>query len=206
MKQPVVTLENKKVGDIDLSDNIFGLEPRSDILQRMVNWQLAKRRRGTHDVKNRSEVARTGSKLGRQKGGGRARHGSARVNIFRGGGRAFGPTPRDYVFSLTKKFRSLALKMALSSKMKEHKLVVVDDLSLKSSKTKEAQESLQTLGLSNALFIGGVELDKNAVLAFSNVPNVDMLPVQGVNVYDVLRRDTLVLSKEAVEKIGDRLQ
>ena len=165
MKKTVISLENKKVAEIELNDAIYSLTPREDILHRMVNWQLAKRRAGTHKVKNRAEIARTSKRIARQKGTGNARHGSARVNIFRGGGRAFGPTPRSHAFSLTKKFRALALKMALSSKEKAGQLTIVDDLKAVNAKTKDLRVKFVALGIENGLFIGGGELDSNFALA-----------------------------------------
>ncbi len=206
MKADVLTLEAKKAGNVDLDDAIYGLDARADILHRVVNWQLAKRRAGTHAVKFRSDIARTGKKYGNQKGGGGARHGNRRSNIFIGGGRAFGPIPRDHGFSLPKKIRALGLKTALSSKLAGGKLIVVDSIELSEGKTKLLVEKLGKLGLSNALFIDGAEVNENFKLALANIPNVDVLPSQGANVYDILRRDTLVLTKEAIAKLGERLK
>lgn len=206
MDLEVKTLDGKASGKIALSEAIFGLEPRADILQRMVRYQLAKRRAGTHDVKNRSEIARTGAKMYRQKGTGRARHSTAKAPQFRGGGRAFGPTPRDHAFDLPKKVRALALKHALSSKRAAEQLIVVDDLTAKEAKTASVRGQLAKLGVSNALIIGGAELDSNFSLAARNIPNTDVLPVQGINVYDILRRETLVLSKAAVEALEARFK
>ena len=206
MKTDVITLEGKKAGDIDLSKEIFGLEKRADILHRVVTWQLAKRRAGTHAVKFRSDIARTGARFGNQKGGGRARHGSRRSNIFIGGGRAFGPIPRDHGHSLNKKIRTLGLKTALSAKLADKKLVVVDSFDLKDMKTKSLVAKLEKLGLNSALFIDGADVNENFLRAASNIIGVDALPTQGANVYDILRRDTLVLSKAAVEKLGERLK
>ncbi|UTW54325.1 50S ribosomal protein L4 [Kordiimonas sp. SCSIO 12610] len=206
MKANVLTLEAKKAGDIDLDDAVFGVTPRADILHRVVNWQLAKRRAGTHAVKFRSDIARTGKKFGRQKGGGGARHGSRRSNIFIGGGRAFGPIPRDHGFSLPKKVRQLGLKTALSTKQANGKLIVVDVAELKDGKTKDLTAKLEKLGLKNALFVDGAEVNENFKRAVSNIPNVDVLPSQGANVYDILRRDTLVLTKAAVAKLEERLK
>jgi large subunit ribosomal protein L4 len=206
MKANVLTLDAKKAGDIDLDEAIFGATPRADILHRVVNWQLAKRRAGTHAVKFRSDIARTGKKFGRQKGGGGARHGSRRSNIFVGGGRAFGPIPRDHGFDLPKKVRKLGLKTALSSKQADGKLIIVDVAELKDGKTKELQAKLEKLGLANALFVDGAEVNENFKRAVQNIPNVDVLPSQGANVYDILRRDTLVLTKAAVEKLEERLK
>lgn len=206
MKTDVLTLDAKKAGDIDLDEAIFGVSARADILHRVVNWQLAKRRAGTHAVKFRSDIARTGARYGRQKGGGTARHGSRRSNIFIGGGRAFGPIPRDHGHSLPKKVRKLGLKSALSAKQADGKLIVVETAELKDGKTKELQAKLEKLGLSNALFVDGAEVNANFLRAAQNIPNVDVLPSQGANVYDILRRDTLVLTKAAVENLGERLK
>ncbi len=204
MELKITTLDGKASGKIDVSDAIFGLEPRADILGRMVNYQLAKRRAGTHAVQNRSDVSRTGAKMYKQKGTGRARHHSARAPQFRGGGRAFGPVVRDHAIDLPKKVRALAMKHALSSKVKAGAVVVVDELSAKEPKTAALKSRLAKLGLKDALFIGGAELDANFRLAARNIPHLDVLPVQGLNVYDILRRHTLVLSKAAIEAIEAR--
>jgi large subunit ribosomal protein L4 len=206
MDLDVKTLDGKASGQVSLSDSIFGLEPRTDIMQRMVRYQLAKRRAGTHDVKNRSEITRTGAKMYRQKGTGRARHSSAKAPQFRGGGRAFGPTPRDHAIELPKKVRVLALKHALSAKRASDQIIVIDDLTAKEAKTASVRSQLEKLGISNALIIGGNELDRNFSLAARNIPGTDVLPVQGINVYDILRRDTLVLSKAAVEALEARFK
>lgn len=205
MKQQVLTLEAKKSGNVELNEAIFNVTPRADILHRVVNWQLAKRRAGTHAVKFRSDIARTGKKFGNQKGGGGARHGDRAANIFIGGGRAFGPIPRDHGYSLPKKIRALGLRSALSAKQAEGKLIVVDALSLKEGKTKELKAVLAKLGVANALIIDGAEVNENFKRAAANIPNVDVLPSQGANVYDIIRRDTLVLTKEAVLKLEERL-
>ncbi|MBL1405341.1 MAG: 50S ribosomal protein L4 [Hyphomicrobiales bacterium] len=202
----VTTLDGKASGKVSLSDEIFGLEPRADLIQRMVRYQLAKRRAGTHDVKNRSEISKTGKKMYNQKGTGSARHSTSKAPQFRGGGRAFGPTPRDHSFDLPKKVRALALRHALSAKQASDGIVVVDDLSTKASKTKALKGQLEKLGIANALFIGGAELDKNFSLAARNIPQMDVLPVQGINVYDILRREKLVLSKSAVEALEARFK
>jgi large subunit ribosomal protein L4 len=204
MKLEVKTLAAKKAGEIELDDAIFGLTPRADILHRMVRWQLAKRRAGTHDTLERGEVNRTHSKWGRQKGGGRARHGSRNAGIFRGGAKAHGPSPRDYSFSLPKKVRALALKLALSSKAGSSALVVLEDVKLDAPKTAALRAALDKLKLRNALIIGGAELDANFALAARNLPNIDVLPAQGINVYDVLRHETLVLTKDAVGALHAR--
>jgi len=206
MKTNVLTLDAKKAGDIDLDEAIFGVTPRADILHRVINWQLAKRRSGTHAVKFRSDIARTGARFGRQKGGGTARHGARSSNIFVGGGRAFGPIPRDHGFDLPKKIRKLGLKTALSSKQADGKLIVVDTAELKEGKTKDLVAKLEKLGLANALFVDGAEVNANFKQAIQNIPNVDVLPSQGANVYDIIRRDTLVLTKAAVAKLEERLK
>jgi large subunit ribosomal protein L4 len=204
MELKVTTLDGKASGKIELPEAIFGLEPRKDILARMVAWQLAKRRAGTHAVQNRADVSRTGAKMYKQKGTGQARHSSARAPQFRGGGRAFGPVVRDHDIDLPKKVRALALKHALSTKARAQALVVVDDLSAKAAKTSALKGQFAKLGLANALVIGGAELDRNFALAARNIPGVDVLPVQGINVYDILRRDTLVLSKAAIAALEAR--
>lgn len=206
MDLSVTTLDGKSSGKVSVSDAVFGLEPREDILARMVKYQLAKRRAGTHAVQNRSDVSLTGAKMYRQKGTGRARHSSARAPIFRGGGRAFGPTPRDHSIGMPKKVRALALKHALSAKAAADGIVVVDELVVKAPKTSALRGQLAKLGLSNALFIGGKELDANFSLAARNIPDLDVLPVQGINVYDILRREKLVLSKAAVEALEERFK
>jgi large subunit ribosomal protein L4 len=206
MKCAVTTLDNKKAGEIDLDDGIFGLGPRPDLLARMVNWQLAKRRAGTHKVQGRSDVKGTTQRMYRQKGTGRARHGPPKVSQFRGGGRAFGPVLRDHAHKLPKKVRKLALKSALSAKAADGKLVVLDAAKADSPKTGELARKLGALGWSSALVIGGAVLDESFRRAASNIPGVDVLPEQGANVYDILRRDTLVLTKDAVEALEARLK
>ncbi len=206
MKCAVTTLDNKKAGEIDLDDGIFGLDPRPDLLSRMVNWQLAKRRAGTHKVQGRSDVKGTTQRMYRQKGTGRARHGPPKVSQFRGGGRAFGPVLRDHAHKLPKKVRKLALKSALSAKAADGKLVVLDAAKTDSPKTGELARKLGALGWSSALVIGGAVLDESFQRAASNIPGVDVLPEQGANVYDILRRDTLVLTKDAVVALEARLK
>jgi len=206
MELKVTTLEGKAVGGVTVSDDIFGLEPRVDILQRCVVWQLAKRQAGTHDVKNRSEINRTGKKMYRQKGTGSARHGPAKVNLFRGGGRSFGPTPRSHAIDLPKKVRALALRHALSAKAKDGGIIVLDKAAIDEGKTKVLQSHLDKLGLKNALIIDGAELDAGFRLAARNIPDIDVLPVAGINVYDILRRHTLVLTKAAVEALEARFK
>ena len=205
MKVKVTTLENKAAGDITLADAVFAAAPRGDIIARVVNWQLAKRRAGTHKVKGRSEISRTGAKMFRQKGTGNARHGPASVSQFRGGGVVHGPVVRDHGFSLPKKVRALGLKSALSAKAADGKLIVVDALASK-GKTAELKGKLAKLGAENALIIGGAEIDEGFVKAASNLPFVDVLPQQGINVYDILRRDVLVLSKDAAAHLEERLK
>ena len=204
MELKVTTLEGTEAGSVELKDAIFGLDPRPDILQRCVRWQLAKRQAGTHKLKNRSEIRRTGKKLYRQKGTGSARHGSARVNIFRGGGRAFGPVARSHAHDLPKKVRALALKHALSAKAKDGDLVVIDKASLEAAKTKALKDRFGKLGFASALIIDGIAVDENFRRAARNIPQIDILPVQGINVYDILRRTKLVLTKAAVEALEAR--
>ena len=206
MKSKVVTLDNKAAGDIDLDDAVFGAEVRKDILARMVNYQLAKRRAGTHKAKTRSDVSGTTRKPFRQKGTGRARQGSIRAAQFRGGGIVFGPVVRDHGHSLPKKVRKLALKSALSAKQADGKLMILDEVKLSDGKTKGLVEKLGKLGLSNALIVGGKDIDVNFARAAQNIAMIDVLPTQGANVYDILRRDTLVLTREAVETLEARLK
>ncbi|MCX7629779.1 MAG: 50S ribosomal protein L4 [Geminicoccaceae bacterium] len=205
MLLPVRNLAAEEVGTVELDDSIFGVEVRPDILHQVVVWQLAKRRAGTHKVKTRGEVNKSGKKIWKQKGTGRARHGSRRANLFRGGGVAHGPRPRSHAIDLPRKLRMLGLKCALSSKVKEGKLLVLDKLELPEPKTKRVVEAMRRLGLSSALIIGGREIDRNFALGARNIPDLDVLPVQGANVYDILRRDTLVLTTEAVQGLVERL-
>ena len=205
MKLDVIKLDGGQGGSIDLSDAIFGIEEiRGDILQRMVTWQLAKRRAGTHKIQVRNEVSRTGKKMYKQKGTGGARHGSRRAAQFVGGAKAHGPVVRSHAFDLPKKFRALALRHALSSKAKSGSLVVVENVALAEAKTSALRAQLQKLGLTNALVIAGPEVDGAFKLAARNIPNLDVLPDAGLNVYDVLRRHTLVLTKDAVDAINAR--
>ena len=206
MELKVTTLDGKKSGSVTVSDAIFGLEPRADIIHRCVVWQLAKRQRGTHEVKNRADIERTGKKMYRQKGTGSARHGSARVNLFRGGGRSFGPHTRSHAIGLPKKVRALALKHALSAKAKDDGIVVIEALSVKEAKTKALRDQFEKLGLSNALIVDGAELAANVRTAARNIPNIDVLPIAGINVYDVMRRHKLVLTKAAVEALEARFK
>ncbi len=205
MKVSVKNLENKKVGDIDLSDAIFGLEARADVLHRMVNWQLAKRRSGNHKTKQVGEISGTGKKPFSQKGSGRARAGSLRNPQHRGGAVIFGPVVRDHSHDLPKNFRKLALKTALSAKQAEGKLVVLDAAAAKSPKTKDMVKTLAGLGLTSALIIDEA-VDATFSRAVGNIPQIDVLPQKGINVYDILRRDTLVLTKEAVAQLEARLK
>ena len=205
MKLDVIKLDGGKGGSIELSDAIFGIEDiRGDILQRVVTWQLAKRRSGNHKIQVRNEVSRTGKKMYKQKGTGGARHGSRRAAQFVGGAKAHGPVVRSHAFDLTKKFRALALRHALSSKVKSGSLVIMDSVNLADPKTAGLRASLEKIGLKNVLVIAGAEVDANFKLAARNIPNVDVLPNAGLNVYDVLRRHTLVLTKDAVEAIQAR--
>ncbi len=206
MKCPVTTLDNKKAGELDLDEAIFGLPVRRDILARMVNWQLAKRRAGTHKTKTRGEVSGSTRKLFRQKGTGRARAGSIRVSQRRGGGVVFGPRPREHTHGLPKKVRRLALKTALSSKLADGKLAVLEQANMAEAKTKELAQQLASLGWSSVLVIDGAAVDAGFARAAKNIPGVDVLPQQGANVYDILRRDMLVLTKDAVQALEARLK
>ena len=205
MKQDILNLENKNVGTIELDDAIFGVEVRPDILHRVVLWQLARRQQGTHLTKGRSDVALTPAKPFKQKGSGNARQGSRKGTQFRKGGVVFGPVVRDYAHDLTKKFRKLGLKVALSAKAKEGNLIVIDEAKLADPKTKDLKNKLLVLGLNNCLIIDGKEVDVNFALASRNIIGVDILPTIGANVYDILRKDKLVLTKEAVDCLKERL-
>ena len=205
MKQDILKLDAGKAGNIELSDDIFGLEPRADILHRCVVYQLAKRRQGTHKVQERNDVAVTGKKFGRQKGGGGARHGDRGANIFRGGGKAHGPRVRSHAIKLPKKVRQLALKHALSSKQASGSLIVIDEANLAEAKTKTLLGVLEKLDLRNALIVDE-SVNENFGLASRNIHDVDVLPAIGANVYDILRRDKLVLTKAAVESLEARLK
>jgi large subunit ribosomal protein L4 len=206
MELKVTTLEGKETGSVQLPDAIFGLEPRKDIIQRCIQWQLNKRQAGTHKTKGRAEIWRTGKKMYKQKGTGGARHGSARVPQFRGGGRAFGPVVRSHATDLPKKVRVLALKHALSARAKDGGLIVLDNAELKDAKTKALIAQFSGLGLTNALIIDGAQVDAGFAHAARNIPNVDVLPVQGINVYDIVRRQKLVLTKAAVEALEARFK
>jgi large subunit ribosomal protein L4 len=200
----VTTLDGKADGSVTLKDDIFGLEPRTDILHRMVRYQQLKAMRGTADVKNRSEIALTKKKSIKQKGSGGARHGARSAPQFRGGGRAFGPTPRSYEIELPKKVRALALKHALSAKAKAGELAIIASTAVGEPKTATLRAQFGKLEWTNALIIDGAEVDKNFALAARNIPQIDVLPVQGINVVDILRRRTLVLSKAALEALEAR--
>jgi large subunit ribosomal protein L4 len=207
MKLDVQTLDGKKGGSVDLDDAIFGIkEIRADILQRMVKYQLAKRRAGTHKTQSRGEVSRSHSKLYKQKGTGQARHGAANAPIFRGGGHAHNRLPRDYSHDLTKKFRALALRHALSAKANAGAIIVVDALTVKDGKTAALQKSLTKLKLEKALFIAGASVDAGVARAARNIPHIDILPNAGLNVYDILRADKLVLTQDAVNAIHERFR
>ncbi|VTZ50582.1 50S ribosomal protein L4 [Methylocella tundrae] len=206
MKIDITSLNGEAAGSIDLDDAIFGLEPRHDLIARMVRYQLAKRQAGTHKTKGRAEIARTGKKLYKQKGTGSARHGSARVPQFRGGGRAFGPVVRSHAHDLPKKVRALALKHALSAKAQDGGIIVWSEAAVPDVKTKGLKASFAKLGLTNALIIDGAEPEVNFALAARNIPQIDVLPVQGINVYDILRRDKLVLTKAAIDALEARLK
>ncbi len=206
MKTDVIKLDAKKAGSVDLDDGIFGLEPRADILQRVVRFQLAKRQAGTHKVKTRSETSYSTKKIYRQKGTGGARHGDRNAPIFRKGGVYKGPTPRSHAHDLTKKFRKLGLKHALSAKVAAGELVVLDAAELKEAKTKTLAKAIKDLGWKRTLVIDGAEVNENFALAARNIEGVDVLPSMGANVYDILRRDTLVLTKAGVEALEARLK
>ena len=204
MKVKVQKLDGKASGDIELNDDVFGLEPRADILHRVITWQLEKRRATARPTRERSEVARTGKKFGRQKGGGTARHGDRAAPIFIGGGKAHGARKRDFNPSLNKKIRALGLRMALSSKAKDG-LIVLDSLELKDAKTKALKGHFDNAGWNGkVLVIGGESVDEGFAKAARNLPHVNVLPAIGANVYDILKHDTLVLTKDAVEKLEAR--
>jgi len=206
MEMKITSLDGTAAGSVTVSDGIFGLEPRTDLIQRYIIWQLAKRQRGTHDVKNRAEIWRTGKKMYKQKGTGSARHGPARVNLFRGGGRSFGPVVRSHEVGLPKKVRALALRHALSAKAKDGGIIILEKASMKDAKTKELANRFEKLGLDNALIIDGAEVEASFRNAARNIPNIDVLPVQGINVYDILRRGKLVLTKAAVDALEARFK
>lgn len=206
MQIEITNLSGGEGGSVELDEAIFGLEPRADLLQRCVRWQLAKRQAGTHKTKGRSEINRTTKKLYKQKGTGNARHGAASAPQFRGGGKAFGPVVRSHAHDLPKKVRALALRHALSSKARAESLIVLDDARIDEPKTKALKERFVRIGLENALVVGGAEVDVNFERAARNLPNIDVLPVQGINVYDILRRDKLVLTRAAIDALEARFR
>src|SRR5580658_2127051 len=206
MELGITTLDGEAKGSVNLSDNIFGLEPRQDLIQRCIVWQLAKRRAGTHVAKGRADIWRTGKKMYKQKGTGGARHGSRRANLFRGGGRSFGPVVRSHETGLPKKVRVLALRHALSAKAKDGGLIVIESATLEAAKTKALIGHFSGLGLTNALIIDGAEVHTGFATAARNIPNIDVLPVQGINVYDILRRQKLVLTKAALDALEARFK
>ncbi len=206
MQFDVKTLDGETAGSITVSEAVFGLEPRADILQRMVRYQLAKRQQGSHKTKGRSEIKATSKKMYRQKGTGSARHGNKAAPQFRGGGKAFGPVVRDHAIDLPKKVRALALRHALSAKARAEAIVVVDELKSADAKTKALLARFGGLGLTNALIVGGTEIDEGFGRAARNIPQIDVLPIQGINVYDILRRDRLVLTRAAVEALEERFK
>lgn len=206
MKIQVVSLDAKKVGEVELNESVFGLEKRADILDRVIQWQLAKRRAGTHATRTISQLSGTTKKPYAQKGTGNARQGSLRSPQFRKGAVIFGPVPRDHGYDLPKKVRQLALKTALSSKVKDGKLIILDEAKTDSHKTKTLAAQLKKLGVQSALIIDGANLDLNFCRAAANIPLIDVLPEQGANVYDIIRRDTLVLTKNAIEQLEARLK
>ena len=204
MKTKVLDLDNKAAGDVELNDAIFGLEPRSDLIQRVVVWQLAKRRAGTHKTLTRGEVDRTKHRVGRQKGGGVARHGPRSAPLFVGGAKAMGPVNHSHEFDLPKKVRALGLKHALSAKAKDGAIVVIDEAKAKAVKTNDLAKRLTKLGLKSALVVDG-DFDKNFQMSARNISHVDLLPASGINVYDIMRREKLVLTKAALKSIEERL-
>ena len=205
MKLDVQTLAGKKSGSVDLDKGVFGQEPRKDILHRMVRYQLAKRQAGTHQVQERGDVSKTTKRIGRQKGGGTARHGNGSVSQFRGGAKAHGPRSRSHAHDLPKKVRAMALRHALSAKASSKELIIIDDAAAKTPKTADLRKQLEKLGVTNGLVVAGNAVEENAKAA-RNIPNLDVLPSQGANVYDILKRHTLVLTKQAVEDLEARLK
>ena len=204
MQVTVKTLDNKEAGKLKLQDTVFGVEARADILHRVVNWQLAKRQAGTHSTKRIQDVSGTSAKPFKQKGTGRARQGSLRSPQMRGGATMHGPLPRSHEHKLPKKVRTLGLKMALSAKQQSGDLVVVDSLDVKGAKTKDLIKSFDAAGMSSVLVIDGAAVTESFAKAASNIPGVDVLPVQGANVYDILKREKLMLTKEAVTALETR--
>ncbi len=206
MKAGIVSLDAESIGDVELNEDIFGLEPRADILQRMVRYQLSKRQAGTHKSKGRSEINGPNKKIYKQKGTGQARHGNNKAPQFRGGGKAFGPVVRSHAHDLTKKMRALALRHALSSKVRSQSLVVLDKAEVSEAKTAMLRGQFLGLGLKNVLIIDGAQVQESFSRAARNIPNVDVLPVQGINVYDILRRDKLVLTRSALSALEERFK
>ena len=205
MKADIQTIEAQTAGSIELADHIFGLEPRADLIHRVIQWQLNKRQQGTHQAKSRGEISRTTKKLGPQKGSGGARHGSRKSGIFVGGGKAFGPRSRSHETALNKKIRALGLRHAISSKVKASSLIILDSANC-DGKTKTLVKAFEQLGLVNALIIDGAAVNDGFAKAARNIPNIDVLPIQGINVYDILRRKKLVLTKAAVEALEARFK
>jgi large subunit ribosomal protein L4 len=206
MRAEVKTLDAGSAGEIELNDAIFGLEPRTDLIHRMVRYQTLKRMAGTHHAQDRSEVTTTGKKMYRQKGTGGARHGDKAVPQFRSGGKAHGPKPRSHAIELPKKVRALALRHALSAKAKAGEVLVLEKAQSADGKTKGLRQAFERLELTNALIIDGAEIEQGFARAARNIPNIDVLPVQGINVYDILRRKRLVLTKAAIEALEARFK
>jgi len=206
MELKITTLEGQEAGSVTLSDEIFGLNPRPDLVHRCVTWQLSRRQAGTHKTKGRSEINRTTKKMYRQKGTGGARHGAASAPQFRGGGKAFGPVVHSHALEMPKKVRALALKHALSAKAKDGAIIVVDSAAMKEAKTNALRGHFSKLGCANALIVDGAEIDANFRIAARNIPNIDVLPVQGINVYDIMRRRTLVLTRAALDALEARFK
>jgi large subunit ribosomal protein L4 len=206
MKFDMTSMDGSAAGSLELSDAIFGLEPRADLIARMVRWQLAKRQSGDHKTLGRADIHRTGKKMYKQKGTGGARHGSARVPQFRGGGRAMGPVQRSHEHDLPKKVRALALRHALSAKVRAGGLLVWENADLAEGKTKVLRDSFAKGSVKNALIIDGAQVNEKLAAAARNLPQIDVLPVQGVNVYDIMRREKLVLTKAAIEALEARFQ
>ncbi|WP_306031039.1 MULTISPECIES: 50S ribosomal protein L4 [unclassified Stappia] len=206
MELEVKTLDGAAAGSITVSDEIFGLDPRTDLIHRVVRWQLARRQAGTHKALQRSEVSGSTKKFVRQKGSGGARHGNKKAPQFRGGGKAHGPVVRSHAHDLPKKVRALGLRHALSAKFKANGLIIVDAASAEEAKTKALAARFAKLGLKNALFVDGSDVDANFRLASRNIPAIDLLPIEGINVYDILRREKLVLTKAAVSALEERFK
>ena len=206
MQVEVKNLNGDSVGQLELSDAVFGLEPRADILHRVVTWQLAKRRAGTHKAKGKGEIARTTAKMYKQKGTGRARHGSRKPGVFRGGGKAHGPVVHSHATDLPKKLRALGLRHALSAKARAGELIVLENAAAAEAKTRALAKQLAKLGWSDVLLIDGAELDANMARAARNLVELQLLPAQGANVYDILRRGRLALTRAAVEQLEARLK